>query len=148
MNPMKRLVLAVLLVLLGGLRGASPALAGKNADAVASSTSKLVPPETDPPEPKASGRYTVEFYYWYPGFKDVTVSCKGLTPQKQYDVVVLVEWYDEWWYGSYLVLRTCTADKNGKLDAQVIVDDYDRYVSIGDLWVENDEGSVVLERVP
>ena len=150
MNPMKRLGMGALVLTLVALFAASPALA-RNPAKPSSYTSKLVPPETDPPEPKASGHYTVEWYYWYPGFRDVTVSCRGLTPQKQYDVVVLVVWNDRWGgYGSFLVPRTVTADKNGKLDTQVIVKSYDEdwYAYIGGLWVENDEGSVVLETEP
>jgi len=163
MNPMKRLGLTVFVLILAALFAASPALAGKNADAVASSTTtfRLVPP-ADAPEPDASGKCILEDpdpYEWW-GYTDVRVSCKSLTPARSYVVVCLV-WWEVWQYldmgsssGWYCVADGLDfdeygvdADGKGRLDAQFTLDDYGCSVRrVEDLWIVNSAGDVVLER--
>jgi hypothetical protein len=157
MNPMKRLGLVALLVfILGGLFAASPALARKIAG-VSSTTFKLMRP-ANAPEPTASGQWTLHRDD-YMMTEDVTVSCRRLTPGRQYVVVVLVHWsqwgrigYEPWTVdsGSYPVEVAVTADAKGRLNAQCTVVSTWSYGggvnrSVQDLWIENDAGNVVLE---
>ncbi len=144
MNSMKRLGLAALLVALGALFTAPQAFARNTEDKL---TYELVAPEIDPPEPEAFGQYTLTddsaspLWPW-----EVDASCRQLTPWNLYCVVATVFWSDEWGNcGWYYLCRTFTADKNGKLEGQFIVDGGWCYVSVQDLWVENNVGQVVLE---
>jgi hypothetical protein len=133
MNPVKRLGVVAVLVVLGALCAASPALAGKPLPYTGSDRVWLVPPESYPPEPQASGKCIHDWVYW-PGFYyavDVTVTCIKLTPGEQYHVW----WWGESDWGSYPV----TADGKGKLSVQFGADDA-VYV-----WVQNDTGAVVLQ---
>ena len=147
MNSVKRLGLAAFLVVLGALFAASPALARKPAGGPTpvSYTFKLTPPEIDPPEPQASGQWTVETWSLPLPSIEVNVSCKRLTPAKPYHVVCLVMEYPNegpssgtWWWETHSV----AADGRGRLNAQFTVETWG---GIQFLWVENDEGDVVLE---
>ena len=154
MNPMKRLGLTALVLIVAVNFAASHALAGKKGDVV-STTFKLAPP-ADAPEPRASGECTMD--YIRPYWQRATVNCRGLTPDRQYTLVVLVHWSEwyEWWpisSGFYVEELTVTADAKGRLEAQCVVegwsDAWGRYCylrSIEDVWVENEAGSVVLEK--
>jgi len=146
MNPVKRLGLAVLVLILGAVLAASPALAGGK-EAV-TYRYNLAPPQTDPPEPRASGRWTktVNAAYPYAG-THVEASCTRLTVGKQYQVLALVSWNDIWGNsGSYWTGVTSTADGKGRLDAQFDVEALwgEQFVYVTDLRVYSDQG-VVLE---
>jgi hypothetical protein len=155
MNSAKRIGWLVILVVLGGHWGAPLALAGKYAIVGHSTTFKLVPP-VGAPEPKASAQWTLRRD---PDTEDVTVSCRGLTPDRQYTVVVLVDWthwvrvgYDVWPIdsGSYSVELAVTADVKGRLNAQYTVESTWSQTSgvtrsVQELWIENDQDNVVLE---
>jgi len=136
MCHMNRSRLAVLVLILGGLFAAAPALAVKYIRSVVTST-WLVPPESCPPEPDASGKCTREFVR-APGQEfhefDVTVTCRKLTPARQYHVL----WGRDWGVaGSYPV----TADGKGKLSVQfTVMSDRLPWVVVTD-----DEGCVVLQ---
>jgi len=155
MNFMKRLGLAVLVLILGALCAASPALAGKWPKPV-SYTYELTPPEIDPAEPEALGQYTltVQTSAQLAGAeRGVEVTCKNLTPRKQYFVMVYVWWYkvygeyaDSWYESGYSTsCHAFTTDKNGRLHGEFTVG---AGVCIEDLWIENDAGRVVLETEP
>ena len=161
MNPMKRLSVLAMSIILGGLFAAPPVLAGKNADVVApyTTTFRLVPP-ADAPEPDASGKCILEDPYEWWGYTDVTVSCKRLTPASSYVVVCLV-WWEVWQYldmgsasGWYCVADgwdfdeyAVDADGKGRLNAQFTLYDYGCSVRrVEDLWIVNSAGDVVLER--
>jgi len=143
MNPMKRFCLVALLVVLGALLAASPALAGKSALRKGSVTFPLTPPAIDPPEPNASGKSTLS---WAPIDSPigVTVSCTRLTPGKQYCVVVFTSWLDRW-YNEHTDEETYgfTADAKGRLKAEFTAEA--TLLIFADLWIENDAGDVVLE---
>ena len=134
MNPMKRLGLAALVVVLGVLFTASRALA-KPPQGGGGNSFTLTPPETDPPEPLASGKYTLKplvhriAVYW-----EVYVTCWNLTPGEQYSVCV----YDYTDGGTNIV--EATANSKGKLTPEPIIS-WSNYV---DVWVVNDKGAVVL----
>ncbi len=144
MNPMKRLGLAALLMVLGALCAASSALAGRPPKSL-SYTYELTPPESDPPEPQASGRWTKTFHAVpYTGIY-VEVSCRRLTAGELYSVVASVSWRDSWGnYGSYRTGGAFAADGKGRLDAQFMVEQWEAEVFVDDLWIEKD-GNVVLE---
>lgn len=134
MKLMKRLGLVGILGILGTLLTASPALAKAPQDGGGNS-STLMPPETDPPEPLASGKYTVK-PLWHRaalGF-EVYVTCWNLTPGKQYTVCVYDCHFNEW--GSI----GATANSKGKLSVEPLFSMSD-FVNV---WVENDQGAVVL----
>jgi len=139
--------MAALLVVLVALFAASPAFADKPPKPLLF-TSQLTPPEIDPPEPQASGSLTETNYTSIHPFMglDVDVSCRRLKPGKQYLVVALVHWGDVWGgYGTYCTGGAFTADRKGRLDAQFHVERWESYVGLEDLWIENDQGNVVLE---
>ena len=151
-------LLAVLVVILTPVLAASPALAKPIAGGASSTTYKLAPP-ANAPERRASGQYTV---YRDPlnVTESVAVSCRNLTPGRQYTIVVLVYW-SQWarigsgpsypvGSGSYSMELAATADARGRLSGQCSVvgtwsptGGVNR--SVQDLWIENEEGSVVLE---
>jgi hypothetical protein len=164
MNPIKRLGMVALLVVLAALFAASPALAGKVALRPVSTTYELAPP-ADASEPEAFGQWTLDQYV---DFEDVTVSCRRLTPGEQYVVVSLVEWssrHGVWgvgWIvnsGSYLEQHPVTADRKGRLNAQFFVYSEQWFVGgreggwydtltrhVADVWiVKATRGEIVLE---
>jgi hypothetical protein len=165
MNTKKRLGLTALVVALGALVTASPAVA-RHGKRVQSYTVQLAPP-VDAPEPDASGEWTHDFYAGGSEFKGqyvwpsecATVSCQRLTPGEQYVVRVLVEWdIVPGGYGSYVEERAVTANRKGWLDAEVWVYDdggdssngddswwWRETRHIADLWIENAAGQIVLE---
>jgi hypothetical protein len=163
MNSVKRLGMTALLVVLAVLLAASPALAGKYADPLISSTTyELAPPvDADAPEPTASGKWTLDVYAL--GWEDVTVSCRRLTPGEQYVVVSLVQWSETVTNsggtfedsGSYLEEHPVTADTKGRLNAKFYVyseadTDWFRIYRlsrhVADVWIVNaTTGEIVLE---
>ena len=146
MNPMRRLGMAALLVALAAILAASSAFAGRPPKPVESYTYQLTPPEIDPPEPQASGRWTktVNWAYTHPR-TDVEVSSVRLTAGELYFVVASVSWTDPWGnHGSYQAGRAFTADGKGRLAARFSVQEWERQVWVDDLWIEKD-GNVVLE---
>ncbi len=133
MNPMKRVGLAVLFLIVGVLCAASPALAGKPIPTSGTRSYQLVPPESSP-EPQASGKWIDkwELYSTWPELTYIhhlTVTCVKLTPGKQYHVCFGSYW--DWW------TYPATADSKGRLCAEIVTLD-----SL--CWVENDEGAIVL----
>ncbi len=132
MNPMKRVGTAVLVLVLGGLLAASPALAGGRGGLKQPRVCKLMPPEIDPPEPRASGTCIRDAPLPPVPITEVTVKSTKLTPGKQYFVC----WFGHstWATGCYSV----TADGRGTLSVQFIVDEYVH------VWVENEHGATVL----
>jgi hypothetical protein len=119
MNPMKRLGLVALLVLiLGGLFTAPPVLAGRYVGI------PLIPPP-DSPEPQARG---VIISKNPPG---VRVECTNLTPRTSYSVCF--GWSD----GSVIERDPVKTNRKGELNASFSVPH-----SV--LWVENGEGATVL----
>jgi hypothetical protein len=151
MIPMKRLGLMVLVLALGGIFAVPSVLGGKPPKWLpVSITFKLAPP-ADAPEPHAFGVCTLDD--WLASEEVVTVSCKGLTPGKQYSLVVLVLWTQcaspghPIASGSYLEERTATADKRGRFEAEcTVVQDWEHLLvrDVTDVWIENDAGGVVL----
>ena len=167
MNPLKRLGMTALLVVLAVLFAAMPAVAGKYVIALISSTTyELAPPvDADAPEPTASGKWTLDVYAL--GWEDVTVSCRRLTPGEQYVVMSLVQWsvtvtnlggtFED--SGSYLEEHPVTADRKGRLNAQFFVYSEQWFVGgweggwydtltrhVADVWIVNaTTGEVVLE---
>jgi len=147
MCHMNRSRLAVLVLILGVHFAALPIFARKS-PTLGSITFKLTPPAIDPPEPQASGRYTLTANTWEDfgtfGPIQVSVSCRRLTPGKQYYVETLVWWYDVWGNdGSYYVERAFEADRLGKLQGQFTVEG--SYIFISTLWIQDGAGNVVLE---
>ena len=151
MNSMKRLGLAALLVALGALFAAPQAFARNTEDKL---TYELVAPEIDPPEPEAFGQYTLTDDSAVPGWpQEVDLSCRGLTPWKQYRVVLLVFWQDipgdtvGGWsnWGLYEQSYLLIADNKSRISHEFTIMSYDKYVAVVDLWIENDVGQVVLE---
>jgi hypothetical protein len=126
MNPIKRVGLLTMSVVLGGLWAASPVLAGKYV-----SPFVLLPPP-DSPEPQAYGWVTEKKPNPnQPSLVNVRVVCRDLTPRELYYVCFKsIYSYDE----CYPV----TTDRKGALSADVRVFPY-WYV-----WVEDDDGAVVL----
>ena len=153
-----RQLLAVVAVVLTTVLAASLALAKPIAGGASSTTYKLAPP-ANAPERRASGQYTV---YRDPlnVTESVAVSCRNLTPGRQYTIVVLVHW-SQWarigsgpsypvGSGSYSMELAATADARGRLSGQCSVvgtwsptGGVNR--SVQDLWIENEDGNVVLE---
>ena len=113
MNPMKRVGLVALFVVVGAFFAASPALAGKPGQSPNNNTvtRSLSPPKIDPPEPHARGKYIITNLREWP---TLTVTCRRLTPMKQYHFVA-VSCAGPWnvWWEIYPV----TADSNGDLNA-------------------------------
>ncbi len=144
MNPMKRLGLVALFVVLGTLFATSLAVARDY-----TVDHELVPPAVDPPEPKASGKWTLTYFGDIQiKAKGVDVSCKKLTPGEQYSVVVSVFWSNHWGeFGWYENRYTLTADARGKLETHFLVYyPWEGEASVEDLWIEklNENGSVVV----
>jgi len=151
-------LVAVLVVILTALLAASPALAKPIAGGASSTTYKLAPP-ANAPERGASGQWTL---YTDPlnVTESVALSCRNLTPGRQYTIVVLVHW-SQWARigsgppyqvdsGDYSLELAVTADAKGRLSGQCSVvgtwsptGGVNR--SVQDLWIENEDGNVVLE---
>jgi len=159
MNPMKRIGLVALLAVGVTLLAITSAQAKKPGSTVATVV-QLTPPAVNPPEPEASGKVTTRVSWTdaVTATGEVTVSCRGLTPLQQYNVVFLVrhwlqwqdiftEWYDYEW-------QTVEADRHGRLRTQssyVARDVFGGSLSGTAIWVEGVEtlgGTVVLVRQP
>ena len=153
MKSTRRLGLVAMLVVLGAVLAAPAALAHKSWKS--KSSYELLPPAVGSPEPNASGQWTLSTFdrqYW--GQDDVDVKCRGLTPGQQYSVVVRV-WCmaDGWLVGMRVEYRTLVADRRGRLECQFpnvarwssdpFAGTYWEYV--GDVWVEDDQGNIVLD---
>jgi hypothetical protein len=124
MKPAKRLGLVAMLVVFGAVL-AAPAAMGWHKDYYARDF-KLVPPAAGAPEPHAAGTWTFWESYEVP-VCIVYVKCRRLTPGETYSVVV---------YGRHV---PATAEPDGRLYAQFQVGTF------SDLWVEDDQGNIVLE---
>jgi hypothetical protein len=124
MNPMKRIGAIVLVLKLGAMLAPSPAFAAKKE--TKSEELVLVPPADDPPEPGADGTVTSRTDRHRKGTDDqvvvVTMSCWGLTSEKQYEVQFpvghrLSSEVGSWeWYGC--ATQRVAADSEGRLTAQ------------------------------
>lgn len=140
-----------LLIILTTLLATWPASAGRKAAKPVSYTYELVPPAVDSAEPQASGQYTKTDSPLPFGPMDVEVSCRHLTPGKQYYVVYVVSWQENYWFGpwgnwgSYQACISLTADRKGRLEAQFTVGGGESYMNVEELWIENDQGVVVLQ---
>ena len=134
MNPMKRVGLVALFVVVGAFFAASPALAGKPGQSPNNNTvtRSLGPPKIDPPEPHARGKYIITNLREWP---TLTVTCRRLTPMKQYCFVAffITGPWNAWWE-TYPV----TADGNGDL-SELLIGMVPAFARL-----ENDEGDVVL----
>lgn len=147
----------VLSLILATLFVATPVWARKVAGVATTATIKLARP-ADAPEPRAFGQYTM-YRDSFNCIEEGTVSCRNLTPGRQYVVVVLVHWsswarigYEPYptGSGSYFMEIPATADTRGRLNAQFTVVGSWSYSgginrTVRDLWIENNEGIVVLE---
>ena len=150
-------ILGVSSLILATLFVATPVSARKIAGDAYTTTYKLAPP-ANAAEPRASGQYTM-YRDSLNCIEEGTVSCRNLTPGRQYVVVVLVHWsswarigYEPYptGSGSYLMEVAATADASGRLNARFTVVGSWSYSgglnrTVQDLWIENNEGSVVLE---
>jgi hypothetical protein len=151
MKTMQQLGLTALALVVGALFTASPALARKPGPIVpVTYTYKLVPPEVNPPQPQASGQWTLETASLPTSSVGVDVSCRRLTPGQQYVVTYWVVWYPWFWDGEPCPTWECDtqvvmADAKGRLNAQFTVAIPDAIVTVDSLWIENDDGDVVLE---
>jgi hypothetical protein len=131
-----RPLLAVAAVVLAAIVVASPALAGKPPGAAKSSvTYQLTPPATDPPEPNASGKYILEWADAEP-MVAVTVSCRDLTNQAPYCVVVPITSGSHEYYSFF-------ADARGRANVKFFV--AHSAIQIEKLWIENAGREIVLE---
>ena len=151
MKTIQQFGLVVLALVLGAAFVASPAQARKPSPIVpVLITYKLILPEIAPPEPTASGQWTLETASLPTTTVGVQVSCRRLTPGQQYAVRYWVRWHPmTWnsnWYGERCDTQIVTADAKGRLSDHftVKVSDSD-IVSVYGLWIENDAGEVVLE---
>jgi hypothetical protein len=132
MNPMKRVGLVAMLVVLAGFCAASPVLAGQPALGFS-----LDPPPGSP-EPDASGACMfkikgsdpIEIVY------NASLTCGNLTPRQEYVVYVYVVCYTDGDPGVYAF--PVSADRNGKLTSTF------RVPPIHSIDVTNAEGVVVL----
>jgi hypothetical protein len=149
MNPMKRLGMTVLGLVMATQFAASPALAGKpyHSPYYYSYTIALVPPQTDAPEPEASGRGSVESDFGPLKYTSATVNCKHLSPSRQYRLMVEVGGTDitGWPIDPFVTGVAGTTDKHGNFEAQITLSSMYYYPGIYDVWIENDSGQVVLE---
>ena len=146
MKTMQRIGLTVLGLLVAAQFAATPALARKPSPVpVSTYPFTLVPPETDAPEPQASGSGTVVT----DGIvtTGVNVKCKRLTPGYQYHLMIRVGRTDRtgWPLDSFVTSTASTTDKHGNLEAQIWLTSDIYYYSVVDVWIENDDGEVVLE---
>ena len=147
MNSMKRVGLAVVVLILGAIVGASPAFAAKKY----TESLVLVPPAIDPPEPEASGTVTYQTDY-YGGYStgEATVSCRGLTPGNEYDVHFLVGYWvpspNSGGYAWYVCITgRHAADTKGRLTTQFSYgSDFFGSSGVVDVCVQNDQGNFVL----
>jgi hypothetical protein len=128
MKTMRKLGMIALMLALGALFFASPVLANGHGDLKGPLWSKLVPPEVNPPEPQASGKYKCDFPVPLVPVAGVTVICTKLTPGQQYSVC------------SFGGCYPATADRKGGLEVLFFTDEY-----YGFICVVNDAGEVVLE---
>ena len=134
MNPMKRVGLVALFVVVGAFFAASPALAGKPGQSPNNNTvtRSLGPPKIDPPEPHARGKYIITNLREWP---TLTVTCRRLTPMKQYHFVAVFRagpWNVRW------EIYPVTADVNGNCSAELPVG------VPACAQLEDDEGDIVL----
>ena len=135
MNPMKRLGMAALLVLVAGLGVASFVLAKP----VAGLTYPLVPP-ADSPEPQATGWVHVRFNNAELSTGTVGVTCAKLTPRARYTVVCYN--YDS--NGEHYTERSVAADRNGDLGVVSFRISWDSNSGFY-VGVQNKDGVVVLQ---
>jgi hypothetical protein len=148
MNSMNRVRLTVLFLTVGVLCAASPALADKPPSPYYYIyTFALVPPQTDAPEPQASGRGAVESDVGPLKYTSVNVNCKHLGPGQQYRLMVDVGGTDitGWPIDPFVTGVAGTTDKHGNFEAQITLSSEVAYYGIYDVWIENDAGEVVLE---
>lgn len=171
MKTMQRIERTALAVAVAALFTASPAMAGKNKDPwtqiTFSGTFVLVPP-ADSPEPAASGTAsetdgvsaidTSGLQPSYCGWSFNSVTCRHLTPAKQYQITCLVHirgyprnWGERWELQTY----TYTADGHGRLNADFDIDGgsswpvlyFGSQVQVSSMEIQDDAGNVVLVRV-
>ncbi|MGI6419775.1 MAG: hypothetical protein ACOX1P_29420 [Thermoguttaceae bacterium] len=152
MNPIKRVGLVVLLAMPAALFAASPTLAGSKLRPIVN-TYELSLPETDPPEPQASGQLTLTIDPPLPGAGvQGSVSCRKLTPGNEYLMEVLAFSHEpglgegDWgiWF-QWDIGQTLTADTKGRLSGEFVVGVGWYSTSVDCLWVWDNEGNLVLK---